>query len=477
MKEDNTELPEFENVVIYSMLGTRDTNEAAAMIELMGDFDGRYFIDGQKGLIFDAMKALVSKGMPLRPDVVCYYLNDNRKNANLESSEFMDVIRGIVRQSPDMAVGESITAYTDALKEAYRKRRMLQAVELIQSDVYNAEGRSSAELLALALERLEKTEDEDFDTGKDLVPATMGMQELISEIRRGDVLDGGVMTGFPGIDVKLKGLKGGQLILIAARPGVGKSALALNIAQNIAKATVVDKPVIFFSLEMPQREIISRMICTDAQADLDHVLNNFDLMPHQLERLTATFTEYVEIDHETRKVTNKMYFRFGDKLTPGRIMLEVQKLKRQQGIGCVVIDYLQYIKPDKARDNRNLEVGEISNALKSMAKRFDIPVIALSQLNRDIDSRSDHVPQNSDLRDSGSLEQDADVIMFLNRDAANPPKKGKDGTTPYMSEEDRKKATLYITKNRNGQGGVVDLMYEGPQFRFYEPEQARGEFE
>lgn len=477
MKADNTEIPEFENTVIYTMLGTRDTNEAAAMLDLMGDFSGRYFTDMKKGLIFDALKAMVGKGLSIQPDMVCYYLNDNKKTVDLEGSEFMDVLRGIYRMAPTMALGDSIVSYTDALKEAYRKRKMLQAVELIQSDVYNAEGRSSAELLALALDRLEQTEDTDFETGTERVSAVAGIEAFIKEVKAGVVDDHGVMTGFPGIDVKLKGLKGGQMILLAARPGMGKSALALNIAQNIAKATAGDKPVMFFSLEMPQREIISRLICTDAQATLDKVNDNFDLTPSQTEKLMTAFGQYVEVAPDGRSGANKMYFRFGDNLTPGRIMLECQKLKREQGIGCIVIDYLQYITPDKHRENRNLEVSDISHALKAMAKRFDVPVLALAQLNRDIDSRSEHTPQNSDLRDSGSLEQDADVIMFLNREAAYAHK-DKD-QREFDDAERQKDAELYITKNRNGQGGMVKLKYEGAQFRFYEPEQDRdyGEFE
>lgn len=475
MNADNTELPEYEDIVLYTLLGLNDIDKASAALEEIGDLQGMMFTDGKKGLIFDAFRTMTQKGLPVNYDSVVYYLHDNRKSSELEADVFSEVIRGVVSKSY-FAATSGLDTYAAALRQAYLKRRLIAAAELVKEDIYNAEGRTAETLLATVMTRFERVEDESFDIGDERISVTAGVDQLVKEIKSGELKDTGVQTGFPGIDVLLKGLKGGQMILIAARPGMGKSALALNMAQFIAKATTGDKPLMFFSLEMPQREIISRLICTEAQADLDHINDCFDLTPAQTTRMIQGLTQYVDINEANpMKSKNKLFFRFGDDLTPGRITLECQKLRREQGLGCVVIDYLQYITPDRRRENRNLEVSDISHSIKALAKRFDVPVIALAQLNREIDSRGDHVPVNSDLRDSGSLEQDADVIMFLNREAAYPAKKGRGEDSAPMSDEDKKKATLYITKNRNGQSGKVDLMYEGPQFRFYEPEQERGE--
>ena len=253
----------------------------------------------------------------------------------------------------------------------------------------------------------------------------------------------GVPTQFYDLDDKTAGLHGSELILVAARPAMGKTAFALNIATNAALRANV--PVAIFSLEMSKDQLVNRMLCSEAMVDSNKVrtgkLDEEDWT--KLAEAIGPLSEAgVYIDD-----------------TPGISVMEIRtkcrKLKMEKNIGLVVIDYLQLVQGNKRTTSREQEISEISRSLKILAKEINVPVIALSQLSRAVEQRPDHRPMLSDLRESGAIEQDADIVMFLYRD-------------DYYNKESEKKdiAEVIIAKQRGGQTGTVELLWMGNYTKF-----------
>ena len=254
----------------------------------------------------------------------------------------------------------------------------------------------------------------------------------------------GVPTGFAELDYKTAGLHGSDLILIAARPAMGKSAFALNLATNAAlKANV---PVAIFSLEMSKEQMVNRILCSEAMVDSNKVRTG------KLEE-----DDWVKLA-ETIGPLSEAEIYIDD--TPGISVMEIRakcrKLKLEKNIGMIVIDYLQLVQASNRRiGSREQEISEISRSLKILAKELEVPVIALSQLSRAVEQRPDHRPMLSDLRESGAIEQDADIVMFLYRD-------------DYYNEESEKKdiAEIIIAKHRAGSTGTVELLWLGSYTKF-----------
>ena len=254
----------------------------------------------------------------------------------------------------------------------------------------------------------------------------------------------GVPTGFIQLDDKTAGLHGSELILIAARPAMGKTAFALNIATYAS--TRANVPVAIFSLEMSKEQLANRILCSEALVDSNNVRTG-KLNDEELAKLAETSGELSQAPIYVDD-------------TPGISIMEIRakcrKMKLEKNIGLVIIDYLQLIQgSSKNANNRVNEIGEISRSLKILAKELNVPVIALSQLSRAVESREDHRPMLSDLRESGSIEQDADIVMFLYRD-------------DYYNEESTKKniAEVIIAKQRSGSTGTVELAWMGQYTKF-----------
>ena len=254
----------------------------------------------------------------------------------------------------------------------------------------------------------------------------------------------GVPTGFSELDYKTAGFHGSDLILIAARPAMGKSAFALNIATNAA--TKANIPVAIFSLEMSKEQMVNRMLCSEAMVDSNKVRTG------KLEE-----DDWVKLANTIGPLSEAEIY-IDD--TPGISVMEIRakcrKLKLEKNIGMVVIDYLQLVQASNKRfGSREQEISEISRSLKILAKELDVPVIALSQLSRAVEQRPDHRPMLSDLRESGAIEQDADIVMFLYRD-------------DYYNEDSEKKdiAEIIIAKHRAGSTGTVELLWLGSYTKF-----------
>ncbi len=256
----------------------------------------------------------------------------------------------------------------------------------------------------------------------------------------------GVPTGFADLDEKTAGFQRGDLIIIAGRPSMGKTAFALNIAQYAAIHADPQQPVAVFSLEMSKEQLVTRLLCSEARIDASR-LRTGHLIDSDWDRLARGAGNL----HEAKIFIDD---------TPAISVLEMRakcrRLKAEQGISMIVVDYLQLMRGGSNPESRQQEISEISRSLKALAKELDVPVVALSQLNRGLESRTDKRPMMSDLRESGAIEQDADVIMFVYREEVYDKE----------NEELKGKAEIIIGKQRNGPIGIVDLAFRGEYTRF-----------
>jgi len=258
----------------------------------------------------------------------------------------------------------------------------------------------------------------------------------------------GVPTGFTQLDHKTSGFQGSDMIILAARPSMGKTALALNIARNAAIDGNV--PVAIFSLEMSKESLSERLLCAEARVDSSRLRGGF-LNPEDWHRIIAAASVLSEAP---------IYIDDSPDISATSIRTKSRRLKMDKDLGLIIIDYLQLMKGRTATERRDLEISEISRALKLLAKELNVPVVALSQLNRKLEERSDKRPQLSDLRESGALEQDADVVAFIYRDEVY----NKDENNP-----NRGTAEVIVAKQRNGPTGVVPLTFLGQYTRFENP--------
>lgn len=258
----------------------------------------------------------------------------------------------------------------------------------------------------------------------------------------------GIPTGFEGLDKLTSGLQKADLLILAARPSMGKTALALNIARNVAVESNV--PCAIFSLEMSKEQLSMRMLCAEARIDSGRLRDGF-----------FSQEDWGRITHAASVLTTApIYIDDSADISALTIRAKARRLKMEKNLGLIIIDYLQLMKSSVSAERRDLEISDISRSIKSLAKELDIPIIALSQLNRKLEERSDKRPQLSDLRESGALEQDADIVAFIYRDEVynreeNNPNKGK--------------AEIIVAKHRNGPTGMVPLVFLKSYTRFENP--------
>jgi replicative DNA helicase len=258
----------------------------------------------------------------------------------------------------------------------------------------------------------------------------------------------GIPTGYTRLDNMTSGLQGSDLIILAARPAMGKTALALNIARNAALGGNV--PVAVFSLEMSKEQLSMRMLCSEARVDSSRLRSGF-LNPEDWTRITDAASTLSEAP---------IYIDDSPDISATSIRTKSRRLKMDKDLGLIIIDYLQLMRGHESSERRDLEISDISRSLKLLAKELNVPVLALSQLNRKLEERSDKRPQLSDLRESGALEQDADVVAFIYRDEVY----NKDENNP-----NRGTAEVILAKQRNGPTGVVPLTFLGVHTRFENP--------
>ncbi|EHM55501.1 replicative DNA helicase [Cardiobacterium valvarum] len=347
---------------------------------------------------------------------------------------------------------QNVAAYADIVREASILRALLKSSGEIAQSVYQPEGRSAAQLLDSAEQRVFdiKNQYQQHEEGKDgLHPIKNVLTDTIEYLqevnqRGSDVI--GIPTGFKDLDKMTAGMQAGDLIIIAGRPSMGKTTFAMNIAEAVAIGA--KQPVAVFSLEMPARALVLRMMSSLGNIDQSQ-LRKGDIKGNDTRGKLALAVSQLQ--------NAPLYIDDGSNLTITELRARVRRLKSEVGaLGLVLVDYLQLMQlPDSRDDNRASLIGEISRGLKLLAKEMDVPVIALSQLSRQVEHRPNKRPIMSDIRESGAIEQDADVIMFVYRDEVYNPDSPEKGI-----------AEIVIGKQRNGPIGTVKLSFLGQYLKF-----------
>jgi len=441
----NPKVPPHDDVAEQSVLGAilidKDT-----MVDVAEFLRPHHFYKPAHGEIFSAMMELYELHEPIDVVTVTAQLKKNGKAKEAGGASYISDLVNVVPTSGHAQ------QYARIITEHSIKRNLVIAAGKITEMAFREEGaaqaivgEAEAEIFAIA----QSTTRRDFVPIKDALAASFDRLDELHK-RAGGLR--GIPTGFIEVDTKLAGMQDGNLIILAARPGTGKTAMILNMAQY---ASVKEKiPTGIFSLEMSKEELVDRLLVS--QADIDAWrLKTGKLTDDDFTRLSDAMGELAEAP------------LFIDD-TPGMNIIEMRtkarRLQVEHGVKLIIVDYLQLCDPGRKFDNRVQEVSVISQSLKNLARELKIPVLACSQLSRAVEARGTKVPELSDLRESGSIEQDADVVMFLYREEADQAMWG-----------DQIQTKLRIAKHRNGPLGEIDLIFRGDRIRFYSVERKHTE--
>ncbi|WP_116190789.1 replicative DNA helicase [Paenibacillus taihuensis] len=382
-------------------------------------------------LIFEAMVQLGEASQPIDLVTLTAYLQDHQQ---LEEIGGVSYLAKLANSVPTAA---NVDYYAQIVEEKSMLRRLIRTATNIVSNGYAAAedvGSLLSEAESRILEISNLRSSSGFISIRDVLMEVFEKVEFLYTNKGGS---SGIPSGFTDLDKMTAGFQRSDLIIIAARPSVGKTAFALNVAQNVgvrAKETVA-----IFSLEMSAAQLVQRMICAESNVDAGRMRTGY-LEGDDWEKLTMAIGSLSEA---------QIYIDDTPGITVADIRAKCRRLKKERGLGMILIDYLQLISGrGKAGENRQQEVSEISRTLKQIARELEVPVIALSQLSRGVEQRQDKRPMMSDLRESGSIEQDADIVAFLYRD-------------DYYDKESEKKniIEIIIAKQRNGPVGTVELAF------------------
>ena len=425
---------EAEQSVVGAMLMDRDAITTAAEI-----ISGNDFYQSAYGIVFDSMVELFNESQPVDLVTLQERLRTKDVPSEISSLEFVRDLLNMVSTSANVKYYAQIVADKSVM------RRLIRLNEEIANVCYA--GKESLEAV------LEKTEKSVFEllqkrNSGEFVPIRQVVLNALERIEKASKNKGtvtGIPTGFIDLDYKLSGLQPSDLVLIAARPSMGKTAFVLNIAQYIAFKK--DKSVAVFSLEMSKEQLVNRLFSLESQVDAQ-ALRTGNMKDSDWEKLI-----------EGAGIIGKSRLIIDD--TPGISISELRskcrKYKLEHGLDIIIIDYLQLMTGGvgRSQESRQQEVSEISRSLKGLARELNVPVVTLSQLSRAVESRPDKRPMLSDLRESGAIEQDADVVMFIYRDE-------------YYNKDSefKKQAEIIIAKQRNGPVGTVNLAWLGEYTKF-----------
>ena len=428
-----------EQSVIGSMIMDKD-----AILTAMEMLTSDDFYHKQYGILFDAMIELYSKGLPV--DLITLQNKLKEKEVPEEISS-LSYVKELLDAVPTSA---NIKYYAKIVKDNSMRRKLIKLNEEIENECYM--GKESVETV------MDITEKKVFDLlstrggGGDYVPIRQVVMNALEKIENAAKTSGtvtGIPTGFIDLDYRTAGLQPSDLILIAARPSMGKTAFVLNIAQYVAFHE--DMCTAIFSLEMSKEQLVTRMMAMEAMVDSQSIRTG-DLQETDWEKIM-----------ESAGTIGRSPLIIDD--TPGITIAELRskcrRYKQIHGLDLIIIDYLQLMSGGKRSESRQQEISEISRSLKALAREMNAPVIALSQLSRRVEERKPAKPMLSDLRESGSIEQDADVVMFIYRDE-------------YYNEDSEKKgiAEIIVDKQRNGSTGSVELVWLGQYTKFGNKERA-----
>ncbi|MDF2181455.1 replicative DNA helicase [Neptuniibacter sp. CAU 1671] len=391
--------------------------------------------------IFRTLQKLVNASKPL--DVVTLSEELDRTGA-LESAGGLDYLIDLAKNTPSAS---NIRAYSEIVRDRALLRQMINVAHEISENAFNPEGRASEEILNDAEQKIFRIAENRPNQGGPVGVNTL-LKKAVDKIDQLFNSDGdltGVTTGFDDLDKRTAGLQPSDLIIVAARPSMGKTTFAMNLVENALMAS--DRPILVFSLEMPAEQLITRMLSSLGRIDQTRVRTGA-LEEEDWPRLTTA----------VNMLRDKPLF-IDDQagISPNEMRARARRIVREHGdIAMIMVDYLQLMQLKTGGvESRTAEISEISRSLKALAKEMQCPVVALSQLNRSLEQRPNKRPVNSDLRESGAIEQDADVIMFIYRDEV------------YNEDSEQKGiAEIIIGKQRNGPIGTTKLAFIGKHTRF-----------
>ena len=378
------------------------------------------FWSGKHGMIFSRMLSIYSCNLPVDTIILTQELD-----GKVDAEEILEIM--------DCAfTAANIKLHSKMIRDCARRRRIIQACKEGENEATTGD---DIDEVADKVERdvFHATRSNDNQGGiLDLRNVLESVDKYIGDVQRGD--DARIPSGYSDIDACIGGMEPGSLYVIAARPSMGKTSLALSIIQNVAER---DNSVAFFSLEMSCRQVGQRLLSAKSRFSFGHIIHR---------------TDRTRVDSAMDSLKGlKVGIDDRGKLTCGQLLSELRRFKMRHGLDIVFVDYLQLMSG--TGENRVHQIGDITSGLKNIAKEFDVPVVVLSQLSREAEKRQDKRPMLSDLRDSGTIEQDADVVMLLYRE-------------DYYTRENTGTAEVIIAKNRNGQTGLVKLVWVPEIMRF-----------
>lgn len=429
-------VPPHDDAAELAVLGAMflDREAASLALEML---TGEDFYRPDHRQVFEAAEELYHSGVPI--DMITV------KN-KLEEKQVFDQIGGLpflANISTSVGSSANMRHYAAIVEEKSVLRRLIRTANNISQMSY--EGKTDVNAIMDTAEKgifdiMQNRHSDQFHHIRDIAVDSI---EKIEDIYRSKGKLTGVPTGFVDFDQKTAGLQKSDLILLAARPSMGKTAFALNIIQNAAIRSNV--PTAVFSLEMSREQLVNRMLCSEAMLDAQRLRTG-----------ELTDSDWADLIQAMGPLSQApIYIDDTPGVTPMEVRSKCRRLKVEKGLGLIVIDYLQLMSGNSRNDSRQQEISEISRALKAIAREMEAPVIALSQLSRACEQRADHRPMLSDLRESGAIEQDADVVAFLYRDEYYFP-----------DTEKKNQAELIIAKQRNGPTGTVDLTWMGQYTKF-----------
>lgn len=426
---------EAEQSVLGGLLLSADAWDAVA--EAVTDTD---FYRPDHRVIF---RQIASLAEALEPIDVITVADKLEARGELEGAGGLPYLAELAQNTPSAS---NIRAYAQVVRERASLRKLIEAAQEIADSGFAPEGRTSEDLINEAERRIMQISEQGPKAGgpqgvNPLLQAAVGrIEELFNS--GGDIT--GLSTGFKDLDDMTSGLQPSDLVIVAGRPSMGKTSFAMNLVENAVLGQ--DKPILVFSMEMPADSLVIRMLSSIGRIDQTRIRNG-KLEQEDWPKLSTAMNKLKDVP---------LFIDDTAALTPTEVRSRARRVYREQGgLGMIMVDYLQLMQVAGSSEGRTAEISEISRSLKAIAKEFDVPMVALSQLNRSLEQRPNKRPVNSDLRESGAIEQDADVIMFIYRDEVYNEDSPDKGT-----------AEIIIGKQRNGPIGTCRLAFIGQHTRF-----------
>lgn len=405
--------------------------------------DDDFYLEQHKQ-IFAAMREMFNSNRVIDPVTLIDTLTHMGTYTEGDAAKY---IKLLVDLASDAA---NITEYSEIVRDKAMLRSLIEASRDISDLAYSEKG-DVATAVNYAEQRIYSISQDKYTEGFDRIrDVIVEHYKTLKMLKEHPELLAGTPTRFQSLDRVLVGMGKGDLIVVGGRPGMGKTSFCMNIATNVAKST--DKNIAVFSLEMSSEQLVSRMLSSEALIDSVNMRTG---------KLTDDDWRHLAEASSVLSNTN-IYIDANPNITPTAMK---SKLRRLGNLGLVIIDYLQLMNPDVPTDNRVLDIASITRSIKLMAKEFEIPIILCSQLARQSENRKDRQPMLSDLRDSGAIEQDADIVMFIYR-SDYYERKETDAPEPAVENSDYILAECNVAKNRHGSSGVVKLAWVGKYYKF-----------